>query len=335
MSKLISAAGIVCLLCASPLLRADEKKTAEPPIVEKGTVKFQPLGDQKNVPERYRLEAHTFDYEVRVKKDLPNTKVIIYDVRFPSAFVSATPENNTVHAEYYRPRGDGPFPCVIVLDITAGDQSLSRTISTLLAQNRIGALFVQMAYYGPRRPAGSSLRLLSPNYAQSMEAVRQTVLDIRRATAWMEARPEVDAKRLGILGTSLGSFMGSLSAEMEPKLSRVAVLLGGGGLVDAYYDDPRAAPLKQLWEKLGGTKEKLQKMIAPADPITCAENLKNRRVLIIAGKRDEIVPPKASIALWEATGKQKIVWFDCTHYGAALYFPLALKHVLAHFGAEN
>jgi dienelactone hydrolase len=334
MRNVISAAGMVCALCAAPLLRADEKKTADAPVVEKGTVKFQPTGDQKNVPERYRLEAHTFEYEVRVKKDLPNTKVIVYDVRFPSAFKSATPENNTVYAEYYRPRGDGRFPCVIVLDITAGDQSLSRTIATLLAQNRIAALFVQMAYYGPRRPPGSSLRLLSPNYAHSMEAVRQTVLDMRHATAWMEARPELDPKRLGILGTSLGSFMGSLSAEMEPKLTRVAVLLGGGGLVDAYYDDPRAAAIKQMWEALGGTKQKLEKMIAPADPLTCAANLKERKVLIIAGKRDEIVPPKASLALWEATGKQKIVWYDCTHYGAALYFPAALKHVLKHFGED-
>ena len=31
-----------------------------------------------------------------------------------------------------------------------------------------------------------------------------------------------------------------------------------------------------MWEGLGGTKEKLQKMIAIADPITCAANLKDR-----------------------------------------------------------
>jgi hypothetical protein len=55
---------------------------------------------------------------------------------------------------------------------------------------------------------------------------------------------------------------------------------------------------------------------------------------MIAAKRDEIVPPKAAEALWEASGKQKIVWYDCTHYGAALYFAAALKHVVQHFNAE-
>ena len=41
--------------------------------------------------------------------------------------------------------------------------------------------------------------------------------------------PELDKERLGIMGTSLGSFMAALTAEMEPRYARVAVLLGGGG----------------------------------------------------------------------------------------------------------
>jgi dienelactone hydrolase len=307
--------------------------------VEKGSIHYQPLGDQKNIPERYRLEAHSFEYEMNWIRDMPSSGVQVYHVRFPSPVITDCPENNTVHAEYYRPldrvhEPAKPFPGVIVLDITAGDQKLSRIISTHLAQNRIGALFVQMAYYGQRRPPGSDLRLLTPNYQHTMTAVRQTVLDIRQATAWLEARPEIDSRRLGVLGTSLGSFMGSLAAEMEPKLSRVAVLLGGGGLVDAYYDDPRAETFRRLWETLGGTKEKLADLIAPADPITCAANLKDRRVLIIAGKRDDIVPPKAAEALWKATGQQKIIWYDCTHYGAAVFFLPAMRHIVDHFSSD-
>src|SRR5207302_6640231 len=105
--------------------------------------------------------------------------VEVYQVTFPSQFASPRPENNTVYAEYYRPKGTGPFPAVIVLDITGGDQTLSRFIARTMAQNGIGGLFVQMAYYGPRRPAGSKLRMLSTDIPRTMEAVRQTVLDCR------------------------------------------------------------------------------------------------------------------------------------------------------------
>ncbi|MFN4261006.1 MAG: alpha/beta hydrolase family protein [Gemmataceae bacterium] len=311
---------------------------AEPAApVERGTVHFEPLPDKGTVPERYRLAAHRFDYQMTHKTTFPVSGVRVYHLTFPSPVRSSVPENNTVHAEYYRPdphKFREPFPCVIVLDITGGDQKVSRTIASYLAQHGIGGLFVQMAYYGPRRPPGSPVRLLSYDYQHTMAAIRQTVLDLRRATAWMESRPEIDAQRLGVVGTSLGSFIGTLSAEMEPKLHRVAVLLGGGGLVDVFYDDPRGAAVRRLWEAMGGTKESLKELIAPVDPITYAENLKERQVLILAARRDEIVPPQATEALWRATGQQQIIWFDCTHYGAVAHIVPALKHLVEHFGAE-
>jgi dienelactone hydrolase len=315
----------LALLVAAPVRAGD---------AESGSFRCAPLGDQKDVPSRYRLEARTYDYHMGLKYDLPLSGVTVYRVRFPSAVKSPHPENNTVHAEYYRPRGAGPFPGVIVLDITGGDQSLSRHLSTFLAHRGIAALFVQMAYYGPRRPPGSKLRLLSPDIRHTMAAVRQTVLDLRVAAAWLEARRELDPKRLGIMGTSLGSFMAALAAEMEPRLGRLAVLLGGGGLVDGYYDHPQAAPLRKVYEALGGSKAKLAKLIAPADPLTCAANLKARKVLILAGRRDEIVPPKMAEALWRDSGRQKLVWYDCTHYGAIVYLAAALDQVVAHFGAD-
>src|SRR5438093_4322738 len=259
----LSAVG--CLLSAGlfATLAGGEQKSSRQ--IEQGTVRFQPAGDQREIPERYRLEPHTFTYEMTLKRELPTSGVGVFEVRFPSPVVSDCPANNTVHAEYYRPLGTGPFPGALVLDITGGDQSLSRTICNCLAQSQIAALFVQMAYYGPRRPPGSKLRLLSANVHHTLQAVRQTVLDLRRAAAWLEARREIDPRRLGILGTSLGSFVAALTAEMEPKLGRVAVLLGGGGLIDAYYDDRRVAPYRHLFEALGGKKEDLVQLIAPVD----------------------------------------------------------------------
>ena len=106
------------------------------------------------------------------------------------------------------------------------------------------------------RPVPSGA-MMSMNFPQTIENVRQTVLDVRRATAWLAARTEIDPKRLGIHGTSLGSMIGALTAEMEPRLGRVCVLLGGGGLVDAYYDHPQAAPYRKIWEAIGGTKDQV------------------------------------------------------------------------------
>jgi dienelactone hydrolase len=303
----------------------------DPPAVERGTTSFTPNGTEKDIPERYRLEPRRFDYVLTKKKDLPLSGVEIYELTFPSPFKSPHPENNTVYAEYYRPMGSGPFPGVIVLDITGGDQTLSRTIARHLAQNQIGGLFVQMAYYGPRRPKGSKLRLMSPDIEHTLRAVRQTVLDLRCAAAWMESRPELDKERLGIMGTSLGSFVAALTCEMEPKLGRCAVLLGGGGFIDAYYDHPQAKPYRQVYEALGGTRKLLEQTIAPVDPLTCAHLLKDRKVLIVGAKNDEIVPAKMAENLWKASGEQKILWLDAGHFSAAMYLVPGLNHVVEHF----
>jgi dienelactone hydrolase len=315
------------LLLLPPLGRA------ETTFVEKGIIRFTP-GDQAKVPQRYRLEACTFPYEMSLKFELKECAIDVYRLQFPSPVKSPHPENNTVYAEYYRPRKQGPVPGVIVLDVTGGDQTLSRSIATYLAQKGIAGLFVQMAYYGPRRPPNSRVRLLSTDLKLTADAVRQTVLDLRCAAAWLASRPEIDDQRLGIMGTSLGSLVGSLTAEMEPRFRRVAILLGGGGFVDAFWEDPRAKPYRTAFELLGGSKEKIAKILSPLDPLTCAANLKDRQLLIMAGKRDEILPPRMAEALWRASGKQKLVWFDCTHYGAIIYFLVGLEHLAEHFGAE-
>lgn len=323
---------LTLLVLAAPAAGAEGRENV--PAPERGIVAFKPVDDQKQVPERYRLEPHQFDFELEYAKPLPLAKATLYKLRFPSPVVTDVPENNTVHAEYYLPEGKGPFPGVIVLDITGGDQSLSRTICQALTQHKIAGLFVQMAHYGPRRPPGSKRRLMTANISETLANVRQTVLDLRRAAAWMETRAELDSKRLGILGTSLGSFLSALTGEMEPRLGRVGIMLGGGGLVDAYWDHPLPKPFFKLYETFGGKKEVIARMIAPADPITCAANLKERKVLMIAASKDEIVPPKAAELLWKASGEQKIVWYPTTHYGAALFFLQAMDHVVKHFGAD-
>ncbi len=296
-----------------------------------GKVDFKPLDDQQKVPAEYRLEPHQFAFEMELKQDHEKDGYQVFNVRFPSAVTTKYPVNNTVHCEWYRPNGPGPFPTTVVLDILGGDQKLSRVQSSYLARKGIACLFVQMAYYGPRRPQGTKVRLLMPDIDHTLGAIRQTVLDVRRAAAWLASRPEVDQQRLGIVGTSLGSFMGTLTAEMEPRFKKVAIVLGGGGVVDAFYDHPQGAPIRLLWESLGGTKEKLQKLIAIADPITRAENLKDRQVLMIAAKKDEIVPPSACIRMWEALGKPKIVWYEAGHYTAILFITNALEHTVEHF----
>ncbi len=49
-----------------------------------------------------------------------------------------------------------------------------------------------------------------------------------------------------------------------------------------------------------GGKNALKRLIAPMDPITYADQLKARNLLILAASRDDVLPPSGAKALWEA-----------------------------------
>lgn len=290
-----------------------------------------PADDPAKVPEPFRLGEHTFPVTVAPKFDLKHSGVLVSTVTFPSPVTTPHASNNTVHCLYFRPKKPGKYPAAIVLDIMDGAQIISRGEAMWLAMNDVAALVVIMPYYGARRPAEGKLRLLSPDVPQSVENVKQTVLDCRRAAAWLAAQPEVNPDKIGLVGTSLGSLIGGVVVAAEPRIKLGCLILGGGGLVDAFYDHPKAAVITQALRLLGITKEKLAKQIAPADPLTYAEHLKGKDLLLIAASRDDVVPPAAMKRLWEASGKPKILWFDATHVGFAIYAFPAMAAVVEHF----
>jgi len=308
--------------------------------VTRGTVTVNVAGDEAaKVPPEYRLPPGDFAFESRQKYDLQYSGVEVITVTFPTALPSAFAVNNTVYCEYFRPKGLAkPGPAVIVLDILDGAGVVSRGQAMWLAVHGVPALCMTMPYYGPRRPddkTAGKQRFLSMDVPRSLEHVRQCVLDARRAVAWLAVQPDVDPAKLGLLGTSLGSFMGGIVAASEPRITSACLLLGGGGLVEAFAEHPQAAGVMAALQLVGVTRKSLQEIVARVDPITYAEQLKAKRLLLIAASRDDIVPPLAMRQLWRATGEPKIVWYDATHVGAAQFvFPM-MNAVLEHLREEK
>lgn len=301
---------------------------------ERGTIRV-PADDAKApVAEGFRFkEAYKGEYKLTPHYDLRHSGVLVYDLTFASPVVGDITENNIVYAEYFVPKGPGKFPAAVVLDIMQGNQLVARGEAMWLAQNGIAALVVVLPHYNQRRAPGSKVKLVSTDIPRTLSGVRQGVLDCRCAVAWLAARPEVNADRLGMVGTSLGSFLTALTSANEPRIKNVCMVLGGGGLVDAYYDHPKAKEVAALLDTFGG-KAVVKRLIAPVDPLTYAVQLKGKNLLMIAAAHDDIVPPKAATALWAATGKQRIVWLDAGHVSTALYSMSVLCELRDHLRAK-
>jgi dienelactone hydrolase len=306
--------------------------------VERGEAVFRPTAAEAEVPERFRLPAARFGYELEPIRD--DDGFTVAAVRFPSPVVSPDPVNNTVHAEFFCPKGTDPpharRPAVIVLHILGADFALSRYLAARLAQRGVAALFVKLPYYGERRPPGEPRRFLSADIDRSVTAMRQGICDVRRAAAWLAGRRDVDPARLGITGVSLGGIVAAVAAAVDPTLNRAVLLLAGGDLARILWDMPEAEArrYRAAWVAAGKTFDDLKALTDPFDPLTHAHRLVGKRVLMIAGNSDEVIPPACTRALWSAAGSPPIVWYDCGHYSAIAYLLPATRRMIDVFTSE-
>ena len=302
--------------------------------VERGEARFRATAEEGGVPERFRLEEGAFDYLMTPRLEMGSYSV--WALRFPSPIVSPDVENNTVHAEYFRPKWKGGKrgPAVVVLHILGADFALSRYIAVRLAERGVGALFVKLPYYGERRPAGGDKRFLSTDIERSMLAMRQGVCDVRRAVAWLAGREEVDAKAIGVTGVSLGGIVASLAAAVDPALNRGAFLLAGGDLARILWEMPEGAKAKRAWVESGRSFADLKALTDPFDPLTYASRLKGKKMMMIAGNTDDVIPPSSARALWEGAGRPRMTWYDCGHYSAVGYLLPAIRQTVDFFSGE-
>jgi dienelactone hydrolase len=309
--------------------------------IERGEAAFGPTASEAAVPERFRLAPAVFAYEREWLRATGTYSV--WAVRFPSPIASPEPVNDTVHAEFFCPAGAGAGtgadrnrkPAVIVLHILGADFALSRYLAARLADRGVAALFVKLPYYGERRPAGSSTRFLSTDIERTTAAMRQGVCDVRRAAAWLASRPEVDPGRLGVTGISLGGIVAAVAAAVDPALNRGAFLLAGGDLARILWEMPEGAKVRALWVESGRTLADLKALTDPFDPLTYADRLVGKRLLMIAGNVDEVVPPACARALWDRAGRPPIHWCDCGHYSAVGYLLPAIRTTVDFFAAEG
>jgi dienelactone hydrolase len=121
-----------------------------------------------------------------------------------------------------------------------------------------------------------TMTISQPNGAATF---RPLVVNARRALDVLAARPDVDPKRLGVVGFSLGAQTAAILAGDEPRLKAVGIVSGRGGPVPAYWIHRTRA-----------------------------------RLFFQAGTRDAVVPHAQLVALVAAApGHPRIRWYPAGH----------------------
>jgi pimeloyl-ACP methyl ester carboxylesterase len=141
-----------------------------------------------------------------------------------------------------------PLPVVIVpfydVDIPAGRNLSGRTFTSSGVDSfaymavQKGYIAVAIRWFGESYGEGYSeavanLKLRNPHCS----GLGKWVWDAHRLLDYLSEQPQVDARRIGIIGHSLGAKMAIYAAAFEPRITAVVANEGGTGLTFSNYED--------------------------------------------------------------------------------------------------
>jgi hypothetical protein len=142
------------------------------------------------------------------------------------------------------------------------------------------------------------------------------VFGARRAANWLTEQPEIDGKRLGIVGISLGAIIADLALAVDDRFSAGVSIVGGGDVAAVYWRSPILWARRVEAGRRGFTYARLQQLFAPIEPTAYAGRVPPEHVLMINARHDFVMPRECVMKLWEAFGRPQLLWVDSGHRGA-------------------
>lgn len=247
--------------------------------------------------------------------------------------VTITAANNSVppvKIEYYAPTEATASPVILVLPMAGGVSSVERHFARAFVSRGWAAVIL----HRPKQDWNDGgLEALN-------EFLRQRVLQARLALDWVETRAELDARRVGVFGVSLGGIQGVLLSAADTRVTASVLGLVGGDLpyILAYSAEPGVKRLRATWLKRHhATRKELQQQLQDAltlDPNAFAPHVDPASVLLVLALCDRVVPFQKGWELRERMGKPETLLLPTGHYSAALYTP-CIRGVSVRFFARR
>jgi dienelactone hydrolase len=246
-------------------------------------------------------------------------------------------EGNTLMGELFYPRNVKKVPLVILVH-GFGDGSVAPclTMARLLVRQGIAAFVLYLSFHSRRSP-GAMKEYSGPISPQDwLETHRGSVREIRRIIDWALRREEIDPEKIAVSGISLGGMISSMAVAADKRIAAGIFIVIGGGMEELSLGSRRngitgvhacsLAECHAIYSRfpayLAEVAEKGIDRVTPArecflfDPLTYAHLLKERRIMMINARQDEIVSKDSTLKLWEACGRPRLVWLPGTHAGA-------------------
>ena len=154
---------------------------------------------------------------------------------------------------------------------------------------------------------------------------------IAAAVDWLSARADVDPARIGGFGSSMGAYVMTQAAVLDPRLRAVTLAASPNDVVEQnWLATSRWGLLTQIPNYLALRAYGQSLDMLPKDVIG---NIAPRPVFIIGGELDDLVPKFMALQLYRAAGDPKELWIvpGAHHVDYAQVAPADYRSRVAEF----
>ncbi len=244
-----------------------------------------------------------------------------------------------IHIVIRRPQVEGRLPGLVVAPTIEGVTPLETRVSRTLCLAKFVTVISDVHYISeaPVAPPMDYFNL----------ATRQNVLRLRTILDFLQYDRQVDSRKLGIIGFSLGSIFSSLVVATDPRI-KAAVIVAGGGNYPKLLGLSTQNEILQLREQqiaafhiadVGHYVNALKDVIL-YDPIFFGYNVDPKKVLLVRAHHDRSVVTQYQYELWEAFNRPRAIDYSLGHKGSIVRFAfmdlyLAVDFFNERFGEES
>jgi len=244
--------------------------------------------------------------------------------------------NSRVHVQIIKPSTHLSRAVIIVPHWNAKQDDYV-LLAKILSWFGHAVFILNLPHHGRRTnatPDHIANEFLNANLGAAIASIRQSVVDVRRLTDWLEQN---GYSRIGLIGVSLGSCVASLVTAFEPRITKCALLMTAGDFAETVWTGRATAEIQRACESHINLKQ-LQNIWAIISPQHFIDKMvsNDTELLMISCKRDSVVRFELGIrfsrALTKAGAKLKNHVMPCGHYTLASFpFNVMMISMLLRF----
>lgn len=197
----------------------------------------------------------------------------------------------------------------------------------------VDVLHIQLPFHGSRNPKSALFHgefFWSADLVRSIEAVRQSLLDVRTLMAWLRAE---GYDEVGITGLSLGGSITMLTACVEPTPDYIVPIIAHLQLTEAVEEAAILWRMREDLEKFGIDAQKRRAIFERLGLDRLHPKLAPERQLWVPARDDQYLKAEPVLRQWRAWGEPPIEWIPGGHMTIPLHVPQIVRRMKSFHAA--